>query len=166
VTRPPGARRWLYQYAGSLKEAGMSSTGTGSNHASGVDMNIEIDIIPVSDVDRAKKFYERLGWRFDDDAAPLEGLRIVQFTPPGSGCSITFGTGLTGAAPGSAEAGLTVSDIVVTHDERQFVASPGGHNAAPWPGLIGLPLTISYQCDITFIGDRVTVTTARRRRSR
>jgi catechol 2,3-dioxygenase-like lactoylglutathione lyase family enzyme len=95
----------------------MSSTAAPSNHGSSVGMNIEVDIIPVSDVDRAKKFYERLGWRFDDDASPLEGLRIVQFTPPGSGCSITFGTGLTGAAPGSAEAGLTVSDIVAARDE-------------------------------------------------
>src|SRR4051812_45672868 len=81
-----------------------------------VDMKLEIDTIPVSDVDRAKQFYEGLGWRLDDDVAPLEGLRVVQFTPPGSGTSITFGTGLTTAAPGSAEAGLTVSDIEVAHD--------------------------------------------------
>ena len=70
-----------------------------------VDMKLEIQIIPVSDVDRAKQFYEQLGWRLDDDVAPMEGLRIVQFTPPGSGASITFGEGLTTAAPGSAEAG-------------------------------------------------------------
>jgi catechol 2,3-dioxygenase-like lactoylglutathione lyase family enzyme len=82
-----------------------------------VDMHLEVDIIPVSDVDRSKEFYQRLGWRFDDDAAPLDGLRIVQFTPPGSGASITFGTGLTTAAPGSAEAGLVVSDIEAAHDE-------------------------------------------------
>jgi catechol 2,3-dioxygenase-like lactoylglutathione lyase family enzyme len=80
------------------------------------DMNLEVDIIPVSDVDRAKAFYEQLGWRLDDDASPLQGLRIVQFTPPGSGTSITFGTGLTTAEPGSAEGGLTVSDIKVAHD--------------------------------------------------
>src|SRR3984885_6398785 len=82
-----------------------------------VDMKLEIHVIPVSDVDRAKAFYQRLGWRLDDDAAPLEGLRIVQFTPPGSGTSVTFGTGLTTAAPGSAEAGLIVSDIEAAHDE-------------------------------------------------
>jgi catechol 2,3-dioxygenase-like lactoylglutathione lyase family enzyme len=82
-----------------------------------VDMNLEIQVIPVSDVDRAKQFYERLGWRFDDDAAPLKGLRVVQFTPPGSGTSITFGTGLTAAAPGSAVAGLVVSDIEAAHGE-------------------------------------------------
>ena len=82
-----------------------------------VDMHLEIDVIPVSDVDRAKEFYQRLGWRLDDDVAPLDGLRIVQFTPPGSAASITFGTGLTTAAPGAAEGGLTVSDIEAAHDE-------------------------------------------------
>jgi catechol 2,3-dioxygenase-like lactoylglutathione lyase family enzyme len=82
-----------------------------------VDMKLEIDVIPVSDVDRAKAFYERLGWRLDDDVAPLGGLRIVQFTPPGSGTSITFGLGLTTAAPGSAEGGLVVSDIEAAHAE-------------------------------------------------
>src|ERR1051325_11462853 len=75
------------------------------------DMKLEIDIIPVSDVDRAKGFYERLGWRFDDDVAPMDGLRIVQFTPPGSAASITFGLALTTAAPGWASGGLVVSDI-------------------------------------------------------
>jgi catechol 2,3-dioxygenase-like lactoylglutathione lyase family enzyme len=82
-----------------------------------VDMKLEIQIIPVSDVDRAKEFYQRLGWRLDDDVAPLEGLRIVQFTSPGSAASITFGLGLTTAAPGSAEAGLVVSDIQAARDE-------------------------------------------------
>jgi catechol 2,3-dioxygenase-like lactoylglutathione lyase family enzyme len=82
-----------------------------------VDMKLENQIIPVSDVDRTKEFYERLGWRLDDDVAPMEGLRIVQFTPPGSGTSITFGQGLTTAAPGSAEASLTVSDIEAAHAE-------------------------------------------------
>jgi catechol 2,3-dioxygenase-like lactoylglutathione lyase family enzyme len=79
-------------------------------------MKLENQIIPVSDVDRAKQFYERLGWRLDDDVAPLDGLRIVQFTPPGSGASVTFGTGITTAAPGSAEGGLVVSDVEVAHD--------------------------------------------------
>ena len=82
-----------------------------------VDMQLEVDIIPVSDIDRSKQFYEGLGWRLDDDVAPLDGLRIVQFTPPGSGCSITFGKGLTAAAPGSAEGTLVVSDIEAAHDE-------------------------------------------------
>ena len=84
---------------------------------SATDMHLEVQIIPVSDVDRCRQFYERLGWRLDDDVAPLDGLRIVQFTPPGSAASITFGQGLTKAAPGSAEGGLIVSDIVAAHGE-------------------------------------------------
>src|SRR5256885_5536251 len=89
---------------------------SGETNVRSISMKLEIDVIPVSDVDRSKGFYQQLGWRLDDDAAPLDGLRVVQFTPPGSGTSITFGTGLTTAAPGSAEAGLTVSDIEVAHD--------------------------------------------------
>ena len=99
----------------------MSATeeGTTSRDASvgRVDMKLEVQIIPVSDVDRSKEFYERLGWRLDDDVAPMEGLRIVQFTPPGSGTSITFGEGLTTAAPGAAEAGVIVSDIEAAREE-------------------------------------------------
>lgn len=68
-------------------------------------------------VHRAKEFYQRLGWRLDADDAPLAGLRIVQFTPPGSAASVTFGQGLTTAAPGAAEGGLIVSDIEAAHDE-------------------------------------------------
>ena len=82
-----------------------------------VDMKLEVEIIPVSDVDRSKEFYERLGWRLDDDVAPMDGLRIVQFTPPGSGTSVTFGLGLTTATPGSPEGGLIVSDIEAAHAE-------------------------------------------------
>ena len=82
-----------------------------------VDLKLEVVIIPVSDVDRAKQFYERVGFRLDADDAPLEGLRIVQTTPPGSGTSVTFGLGLTTAAPGSAEAGLIVPDIEAARHE-------------------------------------------------
>jgi catechol 2,3-dioxygenase-like lactoylglutathione lyase family enzyme len=92
----------------------MHSTESRSNH---VDFRLEFKIIPVSDIDRAKQFYERLGWRLDDDVTPLAGLRLVQFTPPGSPASVTFGQGLTTATPGSALAGLTVSDIEAAHDE-------------------------------------------------
>jgi catechol 2,3-dioxygenase-like lactoylglutathione lyase family enzyme len=82
-----------------------------------VDLKLEVDIIPVSDVDRSKQFYQRLGFRLDADDSPLPGLRIVQFTPPGSGTSVTFGLGLTTAAPGSAEGGLIVSDIEAAHQQ-------------------------------------------------
>jgi catechol 2,3-dioxygenase-like lactoylglutathione lyase family enzyme len=82
-----------------------------------VDMHLEVEVIPVSDVDRAKEFYQRLGWRLDDDVAPMDGLRIVQFTPPGSAASITFGLGLTMSAPGSAGGALIVSDIEAAHKD-------------------------------------------------
>jgi catechol 2,3-dioxygenase-like lactoylglutathione lyase family enzyme len=82
-----------------------------------VDMHLEVNVIPVSDVERSKQFYQRLGWRLDDDVAPTNDLRIVQFTPPGSACSVTFGKGITPAAPGSAEACLVVSDIEAANDE-------------------------------------------------
>jgi catechol 2,3-dioxygenase-like lactoylglutathione lyase family enzyme len=82
-----------------------------------VDMKLEVQVIAVSDVDRSKQFYQRLGWRLDDDVAPMPGLRIVQFTPPGSGTSVDFGEGITTAAPGSAEGTLTVSDVEAARDE-------------------------------------------------
>jgi catechol 2,3-dioxygenase-like lactoylglutathione lyase family enzyme len=82
------------------------------------DVHLEVHIVPVSDVDRAKAFYGRLGWRLDADDAPIDGLRIVQFTPPGSATSITFGTGITAAEPGSSAAGLVVSDIEAAHREH------------------------------------------------
>jgi catechol 2,3-dioxygenase-like lactoylglutathione lyase family enzyme len=86
--------------------------GTGS-----VDMKLEVLIIPVSDADRAKDFYARLGWRLDADLAG-DGFRLIQFTPPGSGCSIQFGTNLTTAAPGSVHGTLlVVSDIQALHDD-------------------------------------------------
>ena len=95
----------------------MSATEVPDAAVAKVDMNLEVQVIPVSEVDRAKQFYQRLGWRLDDDVAPLDALRIVQFTPQGSGASITFGTGLTTALPGSAGGALIVSDIEAAHDE-------------------------------------------------
>jgi catechol 2,3-dioxygenase-like lactoylglutathione lyase family enzyme len=100
-----------------------------------VEMHLEVDIIPVSDVARAKQFYQRLGWRLDDDVAPAKDVRIVQLTPPGSGCSITFGEGITPAAPGSAVGALVVSDIVAAHEDvvgRGIDASDMWHGA-PFP---------------------------------
>jgi catechol 2,3-dioxygenase-like lactoylglutathione lyase family enzyme len=100
-----------------------------------VDMHLEVNVIPVSDVERSKKFYERLGWRLDDDVAPGDDVRLVQFIPPGSACSVTFGTGITPAAPGSAVGGLTVSEIKAAHDDlvsRGVDASEMWHRA-PFP---------------------------------
>jgi catechol 2,3-dioxygenase-like lactoylglutathione lyase family enzyme len=85
--------------------------------AARVDMKIEVALIPVSDVDRAKEFYTRLGWRLDDDIVMGNDFRVVQLTPPGSGCSISFGKGVTAAAPGSLRGGLIVSDIEAAHNE-------------------------------------------------
>jgi catechol 2,3-dioxygenase-like lactoylglutathione lyase family enzyme len=81
-------------------------------------LKLEAVVIPVSDVDRAKKFYENLGWRLDADFAFDNGFRVVQFTPPGSGCSVQFGTKITPAAPGSAHGlYLIVSDIEAARGE-------------------------------------------------
>jgi len=83
-----------------------------------VDMKLEIVIIPVSDVDRAKEFYGRLGWRLDADFAAGDDFRVIQFTPPGSGCSVIFGKNVTAAAPGSAQGlYLIVSGIQAARDE-------------------------------------------------
>jgi len=83
-----------------------------------VDMKLEAVAIPVSDVDRAKKFYANLGWRLDADFAFDNGFRVLQFTPPGSGCSVQFGTKVTPAAPGSAHGlYLIVSDVEAARKE-------------------------------------------------
>jgi predicted enzyme related to lactoylglutathione lyase len=76
------------------------------------EARLEVVVVPVSDVDRAKRFYESLGWRLDADLAVDDGYRVVQLTPPGSGCSIIFGTGVTAAPPGACSGlQLSVSDI-------------------------------------------------------
>ena len=83
-----------------------------------VDMKLEVIVIPVSDVDRAKEFYGKLGWRLDADFASGDDFRVVQFTPPSSGCSVIFGKNVTAAAPGSAQGlYLVVSDIQAARDE-------------------------------------------------
>ena len=82
------------------------------------DMKLEVVVIPVSDVDRAKEFYARLGWRLDADYADGTDFRVIQFTPPGSGCSVIFGRNVTAAAPGSAQGlYLIVSDIEAARAE-------------------------------------------------
>jgi catechol 2,3-dioxygenase-like lactoylglutathione lyase family enzyme len=83
-----------------------------------VDMKLEVVVLPVSDVDRAKRFYDALGWRLDIDYAPQDDYRVIQFTPPGSGCSVIFGKNVTEAAPGSAQGlHLIVSDIEAARDQ-------------------------------------------------
>ena len=93
-------------------------TDTITQSVARVDMKLEIVVIPVSDVDRAKEFYGRLGWRLDADYASGDEFRVIQFTPPGSGCSVIFGKNVTSAAPGSAQGlYLIVSDIEAARDE-------------------------------------------------
>jgi catechol 2,3-dioxygenase-like lactoylglutathione lyase family enzyme len=81
-------------------------------------MKLEVVVVPVVDVDRAKEFYEALGWRLDADFVAGDDFRVVQLTPPGSQCSIIFGTGITSAAPGSADGlHLVVTDIEAARSE-------------------------------------------------
>jgi catechol 2,3-dioxygenase-like lactoylglutathione lyase family enzyme len=99
----------------------VQASGEGASEVSRgavADMKLEVVVLPVSDVDRAKSFYEKLGWRLDADFATSKDFRVVQLTPPGSQASIIFGTGITTAAPGSVDGlQLTVSDIGVARDE-------------------------------------------------
>jgi len=89
-----------------------------SPNAATVDLKLEVVVIPVSDVDRAKRFYGNLGWRLDADFANDQGWRVVQFTPPGSPCSIHFGKAVTTAVPGSVKnLYLVVSDIEAARGE-------------------------------------------------
>ena len=115
--------------------------------APGVDMKLEVVVIPVSDVDRAKRFYGGLGWRLDADFAAGDEFRVIQFTPPGSGCSVIFGRNVTAAAPGSAQGlYLIVSDIEAARGElRQrgievsevFHGASGAYTGPDKPYLFG-----------------------------
>jgi len=102
----------------------MSSTGVSSETSAQlpepgtIDIKLEVVNVPVSDVDRAKRFYQKLGWRLDGDFAVGEDFRAVQLTPPNSPCSITFGKGVTTAAPGSVQdLMLIVKDIDAARDD-------------------------------------------------
>jgi catechol 2,3-dioxygenase-like lactoylglutathione lyase family enzyme len=91
---------------------------TATSRADTVDMKLEVVVLPVSDADRAKRFYSDLGWRLDLDYSPADDYRVIQFTPPGSGCSVIFGNNVTEAAPGSAQGlHLIVSDIQAARDQ-------------------------------------------------
>jgi catechol 2,3-dioxygenase-like lactoylglutathione lyase family enzyme len=100
-----------------LENEARSNNATDAS-AGKVDMKFEIVVIPVSDVDHAKEFYGRLGWRLDADYDDGNDFRVIQFTPPGSGCSVIFGKNVTAAAPGSAQGMyLIVSDIEAARKE-------------------------------------------------
>src|SRR3954447_8504161 len=118
-----------------------TATHTASTHevnTAYVDLKLEAVVVPVADVDRAKTFYARLGWRLGADFAFDNGFRVVQFTPPGSGTSIQSGMMVTSVARGSAQSlYLIVSDIVAAHEqllgrgaavtEVLHASAPGGH---------------------------------------
>ena len=97
--------------AGSTNSTGMAEVGT-------VDMKLEVVTLPVSDVDRAKAFYQSLGWRLDADIVVGDDFRVVQLTPPHSACSIAFGKGVTTGPPGSIQRLLlAVDDINVARED-------------------------------------------------
>jgi catechol 2,3-dioxygenase-like lactoylglutathione lyase family enzyme len=96
----------------------VSKDGTRDASLARLDLKLEAVVIPVADVDRAKEFFGKLGWRLDADFPFDNGFRVVQFTPPGSGCSIQFGTNITSAKPGSAQGlYLIVSGIEAAREE-------------------------------------------------
>lgn len=122
-----------------------------------VDLKFEVAIVPVTDVDRAKAFYTKLGWRLDDDLVVGDDFRVVQMTPPGSASSISFGKGVTDAKPGSFRGGLIVSDIEAAHED--FVAkgidatevfhgspfSPAGRISGPDPARQSYRSYVAFQ---------------------
>jgi catechol 2,3-dioxygenase-like lactoylglutathione lyase family enzyme len=112
-----------------------SESAVGTPPVSAGEFKLEVVVLPVSDVDRAKRFYEGLGWRLDADVSPTESYRIVQLTPPGSACSIQFGIGVGSAPPGSAQnLYLAVADIGAAREEltaRGADVSEVFHEGAP-----------------------------------
>jgi catechol 2,3-dioxygenase-like lactoylglutathione lyase family enzyme len=121
-----------------LKDEVRSNNATLIANDAKVDMKLEIAVIPVSDVDRAKEFYANLGWRLDADYDNASDFRVIQFTPPGSGCSVIFGKNVTAAAPGSARGlYLIVSDLAAARNEllrRGVKISEVFHNAGVYSG--------------------------------
>lgn len=134
----------------------LSKPETAASNAKPIDMKLEVVVIPVADVDRAKQFYAGLGWRLDGDFVVGDAFRGVQFTPPGSPASFHFGKGITSAAPGTAQGlFLVVSDIVAARAEligRGAAVSEIFHRAGPGqPAVPGLhPTRQTYSSFATF----------------
>src|SRR5262245_21796810 len=117
------------------------------------DLKLEVVVFPVSDVDRAKEFYGSLGWRLDADISAGDSFRVVQFTPPGSDCSLHVGKNNTSAAPGSGRAFLIVSDIETARDELIAAGAEVGdvyHNGPNGPESGPAPDRASYGSYATF----------------
>jgi catechol 2,3-dioxygenase-like lactoylglutathione lyase family enzyme len=121
-----------------VQEEARTNDDTGNASTAKVDMKFEIVVIPVSDVDRAKDFYTKLGWRLDADFDNGNDFRVIQFTPPGSSCSVIFGKNVTAAAPGSAQGlYLIVSDIEAARKEllaRGIAVSEVFHSGGVYSG--------------------------------
>jgi predicted enzyme related to lactoylglutathione lyase len=111
-----------------------SDPATAGAAVESIDLKLEAIVIPVADVDRAKKFYAALGWRLDADFPFDNGFRVVQFTPPGSRCSVQFGTKITSAAPGTAEGlYLVVADIAAARDQLIARGAKSAMSSMPAP---------------------------------
>jgi len=131
------------------EEIAMSTNPVRSNDATGVakiEMKFEIAVIPVSDVDRSKEFYEKLGWRLDANISAGDEFRVVQFTPPGSGCSVIFGKNVTAAEPGSVQGlYLIVSNLEAARDDllergvgvSEIFHASSAHTGPDEPFLLG-----------------------------
>ena len=133
----------------STADVSARTTTEPENGHGGVETKLEVVVLPVSDVDRAKRFYERLGWRLDADLAVKDGFRVIQMTPPGSPASVIFGSGITSAEPGSAESLVLVVDDIeaarsalvargaevseVFHDETGVFHQAGTTGRVPGP---------------------------------
>jgi len=129
---------------------GESTTGTPKGTS---DLKLEVVVFPVADVDRAKEFYGSLGWRLDADISVGDAFRVVQFTPPGSGCSLHVGKNNTSAAPGSGKAFLVVSDIEAASDALVAAGAEVGevyHNGPNGPESGSAPDRASYGSYATF----------------
>jgi len=102
-----------------------SNDATSDPTGARVDLKLEVVVIPVSDVDRAKEFYTRLGWRLDADFAAGDDFRVIQFTPPGSGCSVIFGKNVTAAASRSAKSSTTPAPCTLARTSPTCLAGSG-----------------------------------------
>ena len=101
-----------------MSSQALPDDGSGTHGAATADQKLEVVVIPVSDVERSKRFYERLGWRVDADFSKADEWRLVQMTPPGSPCSVMFGKGFTPAAPGSVQGTFLVVDDLASARDR------------------------------------------------
>jgi catechol 2,3-dioxygenase-like lactoylglutathione lyase family enzyme len=126
----------------SSEEAQMSSVDTSTRTESASppvkpgEMRLEVVVLAVTDVERTKRFYQDLGWRLDADLVVDDGYRVVQLTPPGSACSIIFGTGVTSAPPGSAE-GLQLSVYDIDEARTDLIAR-GVEVSEPFHDVTGI----------------------------